>query len=73
MQENTSHRKTCVVWTTKEIENEKEVNEKEVFTDHSKFFEEGEDEKADALYTEILNKENTYCASLCLILKDSEG
>lgn len=73
MAENNSHRKFCVVWTTVEKTEDKNCKVEEHFTDHSKFFEEEEEKDANDLYEEILNKENTFCASFCKILRDSEG
>lgn len=74
MAENSSHRKICVVWTTVKTSEDENGKELETFTDHYQTFEEGDEEKekATALYEEVLQKDNTFCASLCKILRDSE-
>jgi hypothetical protein len=64
-------RKYCVIWT-KETRVEKPDYNQNLYKDYSVFFEDGELDEATELYEKILNEENTFCASLCQILKDSE-
>ena len=73
MAENNSHRKICVVWTTVDKIEDENGRTLETFTDNSKFYEQEGEKEANDLYEEILKKENTFCVSLCKILRDSEG
>jgi hypothetical protein len=66
---NAPRRAYCVVWTTKK----EDLGRTEDIIDHSKFFEIGEEAIAKEFYDSLLLLEDTYCASLCKVIEDTEA